>query len=271
MKKTSNSKKIKLKKLIWISAFIGLFTQYACYENKSACIDLLAANYDPSADEACDECCTYPAVIVKINHTFDNKNIEFKDTLSNGIAPFIILDQKFYLSDIDIFDDGVTLPFIKRSTYTFPEGEDKLYNNIGLILSAAPDVTINTIRTTNLADSLSLTLGIPDKYNKVNKALLESNSPLLLSNGLYDTTRVAYATYYIKVVGGQNLKDTMSIYLYDDIAFHKSLVPVNRLKGQPLLIPITLDYNALFEGVDFKGGKAIVEERIRNNLGKFVK
>jgi hypothetical protein len=271
MKKTSNSKKIKLKKLIWISAFIGLFTQYACYENKSACIDLLAANYDPSSDEACDECCTYPAIILSLDHVFGNDNFVLKDTLSNGIAPFIIIDQSCYLSEIDIFDDGVALPFIKRSTYTFPEGEEKLFNKIGFILSAAPTVTINTIRTANLADSVSLTLGIPDKYNKVNKSLLESTSPLLSSNGLFDTTKVAYATYYIKLVGGQNLKDTMSIYLYDDIPFQKSIVPANRLKGLPLIIPITLDYNALFEGVDFKGGKAIVEERMRKNLGKFVK
>jgi hypothetical protein len=271
MKKASNNKKIKLKKLIWISAFIGLFTQYACYENKSACTDLLAANYDPSSDEACEDCCIYPDVILKLNHVFGNKGIEFKDTISNGTAPFILLDQKIYFADIDIFDGGVALPFIKRSTYTFPEGEEKLFNKIGLILSATPSITINTIRTTNLADSVSLTIGIPNKYNKVNKSLLESTSPLLSGNGLFDTTSVAYASYYINVVGGQNLKDTMSIYLYDDIPFHKAFNPANRLKGLPLYIPITLDYDALFEGIDFKGGKALIEERLKKNLGKFLK
>ncbi len=271
MKKTSNNKSNKVKKTIWIFLFSALFTQYSCYENKEGCLDYLAVNYTPSADVECENCCEYPPLRLKLEHVYKGKKLIFGDTLENDLSLFYLIEQKFYISEVDVFAHSTMLPFIKRSTYVFPTGEERLYNKTKIVEKNAPNIDINTVRTVEVPDSVSLTLGIPDKFNELNKKVLETDSPFLTTNGLYDTTRVEYITYYLKFIGGPSLKDTMSINLYEDTTFHKSFGGITVIKGSPIEIPLVLDYDVLFKNINFNSNKLLIEEGLRKNLSQFIR
>ncbi len=261
-----------MKKNLLFIACITLLTLSSCYEDKKGCIDILSANYDPSSDAECEDCCVFPSLKIRINHIFKNGKLVFNDNLQNDIgSDFYLIDQKFYLSEVDVFNVATPLPFIKRSDYTFPSGVEKLYDKIGFVEKATPTIDINTIRTKLAPDSMSLMLGLPNKYNSLNKKLLVANSILLASKGLFDTTKVEYISYYLKFIGGASIKDTMSIYLYEDLQFQKSFIPITTAQGKPIEITLTADYNLLFEGIDFTKNKAIIEEKLKANLKSFIK
>ena len=50
---------------------VGLLS---CYEAIEGCLDSQAVNFDFSADNACDGCCSYPNLIINFNRVFGKRD-----------------------------------------------------------------------------------------------------------------------------------------------------------------------------------------------------
>jgi hypothetical protein len=245
----------------------------SCNKSKEGCLDLLASNFDPLADSDCENCCLFPSVEFQIKHVFNNKEIDnFRDTFKNNLSSsFKIIDQLFYLSDVSIFSKKVEMPFITRSKFFFNDNSSEtLFNNIGLVKNVTKNIAINTIRTTLIPDSLYMTVGMSTKFNKVNFKKLDPLSPLSENNGMYSKVNNEYYTYSIKVIGGPNLKDTISINTTEDITFSKSFVGLTPKKGLTLSIPLIANYSELTKDINFNQSKAIIEAKLKANLKNFI-
>ena len=92
--------------------FITLLLLTSCYEDRIACLDPDASNYDLQADEACpDDCCTYPNFTVELTRSFGERAFSLDSTYTDGAGNrFKIQRLRFYLGDVGLLANDRPLP-----------------------------------------------------------------------------------------------------------------------------------------------------------------
>ncbi len=275
-----------MKKLFLFACFLFLIFG-SCYETKKGCLDLLAANYDASADEPfdteiidpnnCQMCCTYPNVIIELSHKLKD-TLRFSDAnksyiLTNNIGnKFLVLDQKFHFSEIEIFSKSKPLPFVKQTEFSFVSGKEKIYNNTAFFQFLGGTSTINTIRSEKNPDSISLIVGVNNKFDALKYESIPNTAQL--RSDMYDKKLKRFISYTSKIVSGPTMKDTMEINIFEDAINTKSFNPIISKKGQPISVKLIADYDALYNDVEFSKGKSNqinIEKKLFENFKFFVK
>lgn len=265
---------MKLSKLILFAVLINT-TITSCYENQQGCLDNYAANYNFAADEECEEvCCTYPNLKFSFTHSFDTLTFVMKDTFVNNKGDaFIVLNQKFYFSDLSVFTNRDRVMLEKTENVTLRTGSNiELEVNYRLMRDVSATSIINQIKAIDTLERVKMTFGLNDYFNtNVNPNTVATNSDLSITNGTSDENE-RYYSYVAKIICGDALKDTVNVFTYNTYVIEKNLNPkIKQIPGSEILLNFNLNYANLFKDVDFRSADSLkMNAVLEKNIQFFV-
>jgi hypothetical protein len=250
-----------IKNAIHTALFFLLLAGAGCYEPKAACLDLLAANYDVSADEACDDCCVYPSFTLGLSHQWESRNFILKDTFVNNVGDsVVVISQKFFLGSIELGNaEGLAVPFISKNTYKWSDGNTReLSRNFKLVSGTLTEISINTFREGGGISYLKFAAGPDALFNGVDTLSLTADSDLTTTAGMR-TQNNNYLCYKATIIAGVGLKDTLDIGFEGQWNFQKSFNPALPITwGKVLKTQLKIKYDQWFKDVDLDGIDALV-------------
>ena len=248
-----------------------VFANIGCYEPESACLDLLANNYDVSADNDCQDCCTYPSIVIEMDHLWQDTSFRFGDTLTNNLgSSFLLLDQKFYLSNWTYhLSDGSSFKSRDSISLFISENEEFFKKDIVIVRQNQSTISNHTYRREGTLEACSFTLGVSDALNEISSEEAEEYSPLNFDNDLYIDQ--AFQSHWLQLGIGPTYSDTVNLYFDEDIAFSSS-GNKNFQKGENISIPLTLIYDTLFSNISFEMSSANeIKNQIRVNKTNWIR
>ncbi len=239
--------------------FIGwIIILNSCYESKEGCLDPLSSNYDVSSDNDCTDCCIYPSISWKLDHQNGDITLILGDTIFNNLNDsFLVLDQKFYISGVSVYDvNGIKLPLRDSINYNISNQSTTLLNDVTKVEKNIVSLNFNKYRFEDKVASLEVNFGLPEQYDYIKQSSIPSNSSIVQNNNiLYNDLNLKYYSAYFKIIAGEALTDTLDLFLTTDHTFHVNyLSPISAQKGKELKLTLVLDYAALYKDVDFRSG-----------------
>lgn len=247
----------------------------SCYQYKQGCLDNYATNYDFAADEVCEQaCCIYPDLNLSLSHVFNGFPFILKDTFVNNIgASFLVINQKFYFSEISLFTERDKINLQKTENITLRDGSNlDLETNYKLIRDVIAITKLNQIKAVDSIKRIKFNIGLSGYLNQnINPNTVSTSSDLSKIAGMVDSNN-KYFSYSAKIVCGVDLKDTLDIHTYSSFAFEKAYNPaLKQIPGKEVIIGLKMNYFNLFKDIDFKNADdAAINSKLEENLKMFV-
>lgn len=227
----------------------------SCYEKKLGCLDVYATNYDFAADAVCeDDCCKYPALNISLTHTFNDFSFNLKDTLINNIGDtLILLNQKWYLSELYLFTDRTKLPLLQSEVLPLINSSDSTFEkSYKLIRELSSAATINSIKALDTIKRIKVDIGLPPVFDRIQTARVASGSDFQESTGMSDGNG-RYYSYLATIIAGKGLKDTVTCYAYGHFEKDITLFPsIKQTPGAPINLSLKFKYENLFKDIGFQ-------------------
>lgn len=253
----NNYNRMRYKYLLYILTIVFFAT--ACGEKKEGCLDIIAANFDASADNDC--CCTYPNLVMNVTHKFD-EDLTFRLDSAytyNGIDSFVVKDMSLLFSKVHPIKDDVI--YLTEDTIHINiddnQGAERLEieDNFVLVKPNRFRYEIGTFSKPDTYDEIELTFGLGGDLERIVPDSVYATEHILQSeeDSIW-TSDEGYFYLYIKVLpistepnnereivlSGANhlLEWNMEQQLLADI-------------GYDFELNIKIDYKTLFDGIDF--------------------
>jgi hypothetical protein len=247
----------------------------ACYENKEGCLEDQAVNYDFSADEPCLDCCRYPSFSLSLKYLYGSESFQFNTPYKNDAGQsFVILDQKFYLSNISVTQpSSESLSFIETEDFIDKSKNKVVYTKDYKLVEKNPSsIIVNQYKGLGSISGFKFTFGLDEKFNALDTNTVNDDLDLATTNKMI-APDAKYIDLMIKCVAGPLLKDTLSLNIKSKIPFEKKLpLPKKIVKGSELNAELTIDYKILFTNVTMTPvNKAAMEAKIGENIKAAIK
>ncbi len=250
-----------------ISCLIFIILWTSCEDKTSGCLDPYAENYDVTADNACDGCCEFPTVELKLSLRFDTLAFSADSLYSVGQdTNFRFRSMKFLFSGFHFIAQDSVVQIVDslcdesrcwRSDFTYVDIHDL-------------DKTLGHVRYSGLIDRVTLSAGIP-----------ETLYPLLETFSAMDA-ELATARDSMGIEGEESLalmafdlyRDSVFVNTYRLIDATDTLVIggtyVNDItKGQGWKVELEFDLAGLLNGIEFS---TMTEEEVEvAMLANFLK
>jgi len=256
---------------IKIYSIIIIISVMSCYTRKEACLDVLAANYDVSADDACQDCCIFPKLKLEITHQVKDSIYEVADIYTNDLnQAFRILDVRYYVHGFELFnkDTGkkMILETIKNQDSTLIIPDDiKIYRSVDA------SIEIGSIKDSGTYDSLTFYLGLKDEI-LTNDFINLPNTHVLLANNRLKNAAGDYAHFTVRIeaidtlIGIRNFQVTglgisEPYTIKTTITTTKGVAPSFKLKA---------NYDELFKNIDIKDSTNVIENVLKLNIKKVL-
>lgn len=243
------------------------FSILACYARKEACLDLLSANYDVTADDDCVSCCIYPTLKLTISHMAGDSIFRTSAIYSNNFNQnYIIEDIRYYVSDFNVFQGNTNYKI--REKIETENNVISVANDMKILRAADKTLDIGTIRASGLFDSLQLKVGLTNDMTKNTFVNLPSSHVLLKNNMLKDTagTIAHFAMRYKKVSSNDSIPKTIiltSLPTLPVISVDKS---TTTKKGETINFAIKAEYLRLLKNVDLNLPEAQIIMKVKENI-----
>ncbi len=244
---------------------------FSCYTRKEACLDLLASNYDVSADDACASCCTFPKLRLEISHLVKDSTYRVDAIYTNDLnQAFNILDVRYYVSSFELYNKTtgkkVILEKIKNQDSTIVLPDD-----IKILRSVDGSIEIGTIKDYGNYDSLTFRLGLKDEVMQTSFANLPPNHVLLPNNRLKNAAG-EYAHFTVRI---QALDTLIGIRNFQVSGLGISepytiRTPTTTVKGSAPTFKIKADYDVLFKNINIKDSTSVIESILKQNFKRVL-
>jgi hypothetical protein len=246
----------------------------SCYTPTDGCLNIDATNYNASADEPCDDCCTFPNLNLKITHrittqgTFGQDSIinhSADSTFSNGTNKFQIKGMEFYLSDFQlVMSDGSIAEVEDKMTFMIYEDaisqtskDTTIKDDFVLVSRSSFNYRIGEFRKPGSFVALRFTVGIDEKLSSIDADTLASSHPLSSENLMHFSSRDSGFVYQEFSLVNDTLTDPTEVYVYQmgkETAnsiqlirpFFRELEP-----GFDVEIPVRVNYTTWLKGINF--------------------
>ena len=254
-------------RLIFGGLYIVLILQ-SCYDPTSGCLDSLASNYNVAAEDECEDCCTYPNVIMSMNHLWNGESFIFGDTLVNEIgSKCILIDSKFHLSNFTFSLQNGNIVTNRDSVQLSINSQDTtIADDIALIRKNQSTSTLHSFRSADTVVNYSFRLGVPNELDSLTEINAEKYNNLAYNNGM--RTGNAYAPYWFQIAVGDSLTDTISVFGDQDFLFSNEVM-VTIEEGSNVSVPLTIQYDLWMEEINFIDDDADeIANKLRANATK---
>lgn len=265
---------------------LPLLALAACYEPEQGCLDSRATNFALDADEACDDCCTYPQLRVRFSHRWETADTAFNfqadGVYTDGLGQaFRIQRIRFYWSDISLSRpsgdpllprDSILIDYVQGGDTT----ELMVADNFALAAAgaSATTATIGTVQPEGTVVGLGATFGIGEPANSASVTSPEfgSSHPLSPQAGRMNLgADRGYVFAKIELLPDTAVNDTLVLHLFGD-AYRRDLqLPLPAatplLEGFAPRANVTVNYASWFQGVDVRASDTTaMKQQIVNNL-----
>lgn len=239
----------------------------ACYEPQEGCRDIVATNFDASADKDCEvDCCSYPKLQIGVVQHYDTLTY-----IENQAYPglnnhwFILKNVSFYLSDFQLSQQGT--PYIVSDTvglYTLPPtGADTLreiFTDDFVLVRRTPLINqVGTFRNDGTFENIRFRLGLDDHAQRVVPSKAPAGHPLRTqSDSLWHGRSEGFVFMQIVVA-----RDTITGTLPDTISLKKADIQdfifsaagnFQHKTGYDFNVILDVDHHKLLEGIDWTTG-----------------
>ena len=252
---------------------ITLFS--SCYKPTSGCLNIDATNYDASADEPCDDCCSFPNLNIKITHsvsiegTFGQDsciNHSFDSTFTNVANNYFqIKGMDFYLSDFQlVMSDGSISEIEDETTFMIYDDpisqtskDTTVKDDFVLINRNSFNYSVGEFRKPGTYIELRFKVGIDEKLSSIDADTLASSHPLSSDNLLHYETRDSGFVYQEFSIIKDTLTNPTEIEVYKiGKETANSVQVVLSLFGEldpgfDVEIPIKVNYSTWLAGINF--------------------
>ncbi len=258
---TLNRIYIILVNILFLVSFFG------CYESKEGCLDVSATNYDASADENC--CCTYPKLIVNLDHKVDSINyIKLDSTYYNNLnVPFAIKSVQFYLSSFQLKDTINDLTVSVKDSILINTG-DYIHNDIAFFTRTATSSNVGQITTGSTFQQLAFSFGNRTEVDRALPSDFSTSHPLYVqSPAMYDSTAHQYLQMRLEIFNPEQTNITKILTWKDDPITILLDAPYVSDIGYNITYKMALNYLQLLEGIDiWNEDDDTVIEKIKENI-----
>ncbi len=249
-------RRIRAKRWVILLLWGGL-SFVGCKDPVEGCRDVDATNYDVSADESCEDCCTYPTATLAVSHLFDTLVLSYSDVypLATGDGKFTKLS--FYLSNfqfvmggerLQLLDDAIQLA-TSNGTQTFVDDFVLISRDIQTLR-----YELGRFSEFGTMDSLCFSLGLSETANLVLPDAAPEDHPLARQDDTMYTESVGYIFHKLGVIPDTTtISDTLRYELAGVSQGVEICLPYNQLvsRGFDLEIPLNIDYATWLSGIDF--------------------
>ena len=268
--------------------------QTSCYEPTEGCLDIEATNFDASADEQCESCCTYPELKLSIFHAIETQSSVMEDsciffsatadlTNNDSINFFQIKNMYYYLSDFRLtlstgeivqVSDSIQLNILDNAV-TFAEKDTLVVDDFLLIKRTAFTYTIGEFIAPGNYEKIQFKVGLNTRLNTTNPDTLDSSHPLARVTEVMHTgpRSSGYILQKFEVV-----RDTMSLpdsYSYEILDPFSNTIeisldyPFELSPGFDATLPIKVNYSKWLSGIDFvTDDDATIKSKIVTNTAE---
>lgn len=269
MQKTSKRKRIRIPRTLGISlSFFSLLIFFpSCYEPIEGCLDINSANYDVSADRACDSCCTFPNFNLNLEQVFNGEDFSLGDTLTNNLrTQFTITDYSIIFSDFKLIGD--------ESSYTIADStkvdcnstaNNHEVNDLIRINNFSRFATIGEWKTSEVIENISFKLGLNDCYHNAGIDGLDANSRINSIDTLYESG-IGFRTFFLEI------NDTL-VYEFigspETIDISQPLIASNSA-GSPLVINMSIDFGIWLSDFTLEDNDQMAKVKLAQNASQAV-
>ena len=251
---------------------LSLLCITACESPAEGCLDIEAQNYNVTADKACDSCCTYPDLIITLDHVVDSLNFSLNQRLAINGDSLLFQRLKYYISDVQLYQSGSWIGVEDNLSIVAISGNDSaqttVEDNFAIILAGQQTYTLGTRRQYGQFDSVRFTLGVPHPANAATPDQFDAQHPLAVQpDTMYLSTDESYIFWKIEVqtdTSGSSLREIIgttpdSVTLSFPFSYSFNA-------GFDIQIPFTVDYQEWFSGIDFVNDTdAEIRQKVKTN------
>jgi len=262
-----------------------MFFLQSCFEPQEGCLDVGATNFDPTADNPCEDCCTYPILTLSLSHRFGENSFNFNTFYAvdpDSTDFFTIQQMRFYLTNFH-FENATTsvgvedILQIETTTGTDLEVED----NFTLVTRDDFNFELGDFRSTGTFDTLRFYVGLEADVNQAlpSSTNLSSDHALAYtsdSTNWVDGFGYVFNEIIIDSIEGQEEPLRLNIFEVDNLGANNLVeikIPyaITIDFGRNVTIPIKIDYEKWMEGINFVGDteQKIMEEIVNNTKNVF--
>ena len=250
-----------MKLAIIVLVFLLGVSLISCYERQEGCLDLLSPDYNLSADDACDDCCTYPYLQLRIFHMLGDSTYSRDSLIINAAGQeYKMTSAQIFLNDFDLtFTDGQVLNVIERSIFAnADEEQEELVDDHVLFTSSNSLIKAGTIRENGAVESVGFTMGVTHELiSAENEGSIFSYDSLYTSEGYYDIS------LYLQTGPSQEIDKTVRIFLnQEDAKILLEPVDVSKIERVDLGLQIAIDYELFLHDIVIEDGTDV--QIIRN-------
>lgn len=230
----------------------------ACNSKEEGCLDIRAKNFDFSADKPCDDCCTYPSLVLSVSHTWED-SIAFRNNSvfqTPASDTFKVLRLEYFVSGFQLIDVNEKLNLVdeRELVYTNIGGnleEMELVDDVVKVDLGKFSYIIGTIQSDDFFTTGSMTLGLTDEWNSVVADSIDSGN-LSTSGTLYreDSDDFALGRLIVQKDTSNTTIDTL--YFENQMATFDMNIQRQFYTGVNDTLAFRIDYAKWFENVDFK-------------------
>ncbi len=248
-------------------ALLVLLQLNSCYSPVDDCTDPEATNYLITADNLCEDCCTYPKMELSIFHENLDTTFKLKDTITNDIGQQIsLLDYVYLLSGFQFMIGEESYEVIDSISLNVADGVQFEKDDVISVFRDEFTFELGTIIFNGNTTEMSFRTGLSDLLNE-NRFTTEQDDHPLTNNtdSLYQSDSGTYVFQRIQVAQGTEFLDTViyDIEVAADISFPLDFAS-NR--GEDKKVIIEAQYDRWFDGIDFGTmTKEEIESKIAQN------
>lgn len=238
----------------------------SCSETTKGCLNPRATNFDVTADEACSDCCTLPALQLVTTSRWDTlafaTNTKYR--LANGDS-CQILSWRLMLSNFELLSEDNKIYRVKDSIVLYRPTETlKALNDISISTLGQTEVlTFGTFEAAGTFRKLSFDVGLSATANGVTASKMTAVTPLSSSSPMYlDSVRgFSFQRLQVRRVA---IGDTLTLNL-------QNLVRVQLDKnftlkeGFAAAIPLKINVAKLMQNVNLNNTQTVILQKIAEN------
>ncbi|MFK8009975.1 MAG: MbnP family protein [Saprospiraceae bacterium] len=247
----------------------------SCYTPTEGCLNIDATNYNASADEPCDDCCTFPNLNLKITHSITTQGTLGQDSVINHSADstfnnvddnfFQIKGMEFYLSDFQlVMLDGSVAEVEDEMTFMIYEDaisqiskDTTVKDDFVLVTRNSFNYTIGEFRKPGIFTELRFTVGIDEKLSSIDVDTLASSHPLSSENLMHFGTRDSGFVYQEFSLVADTSTNSTEVEVYQmgketTNSIQLSFLLTGELEpGFDAEIPLRVNYSTWLKGINF--------------------
>lgn len=243
---------------------LSLFFIIACEESKVACLDFQAENYDVAAVFACDDCCDFPEVKLKIDFDYDTlETFVFDRFYPLGESDSISVQSiQIAFSEFSFVDDA-TLHILDTVSFVSP----RLYDDFLIIERSRTEQVIGSTAYAGTVTSFACRVGLPlerldpiSPYENVDEA---SQLSAILEKLYVDSIPELFQARMNFVLNDSLRMIELTEISEPMISFPDSIVLI---AGESWRIDLALDIALLFKDIRPLDSDVVLSQTLSNNL-----